>query len=325
MNYTTLGRTGVTVSEICLGCMSFGSGRAWTLDEAESTEIIDRAIDLGINFFDTANVYSQGESEEILGNALEGYDRDWCVVSTKVRHPMGDNPNSSGLSRKTIEQECRASLDRLGMETIDIYHVHGSDPESGVDVTMRALTDLVRRGQVRYLGASSMYTYEFAELNHTADRNNLEPFTIMQNHYNLAYREEERDMLPYCDANDIGVIPYSPLARGYLTRPHEAVTETERGADEAVDYDHTYHEGGGQEINRRLEELANEYGVSMAQLAFAWLCHKDVVDAPIIGVSSVEHLEDIVDALDVSISSSDMAYLEEPYEPSQITGHPPAY
>lgn len=322
MEYTSLGSTGLTISQIGLGTMGFGSGREWGLDEQESDKIIQRAIDLGINFFDTANIYSHGESEEILGNSLEGYDRDAFVISTKAHRQMDpDNPNSGGLSRKALQQELDHSLDRLGIDTADIFQLHTSDPSTDVEVTMRTLDSMVRDGKVRYTGASSMWTWEFAEAFHTADRLGLEPFNVMQNHYNLTYREEERDMLPFCNQHDIGVITYSPLARGYLTRPDDRVEATVRGADEAEDYDHTYHKGGGQTINERVEELAEDNGVSMAQIALAWQFHNEWVDAPILGVSSIEHLEAAVDALDISLSDSDLAYLEEPYEPSEIAGH----
>lgn len=328
MEYTTLGSTGMEVSKVCLGCMSFGSGqsghrsRDWTLNEKESRKIIDRAIDLGINFFDTANTYGRGDSEEILGRALKGYNRDWTVVSTKVHRQMDDdNPNSGGLSRKAIQQEFEHSLDRLGMETVDLYHVHSADPKTPMEVTMRTLDDLVSSGRVRYPAASSMWTYQFMTGLHVAERLGLERFSVMQNHYSLAYREEERDMLPLCNREGIGVIPYSPLARGYLTRPHDQWHETIRGTDEAESYDHTFHEGGGREINRRVESLAEENDVSMAQISLAWLLHKEWVDAPIVGVSSVEHLEDAVESIDVDLSSNDMEYLEEPYEPSQVSGH----
>jgi len=232
-----------------------------------------------------------------------------------------DNPNSSGLSRKTVQQELTRSLDRLGMDTVDIYHAHTLDPATDPETTMRGFNELIQRGTVRYLGASSVWAHEFAEVLHAADRLGLEPFSVMQNHYNLAYREEERDVLPLCDRRNIGVIPYSPLARGYLARADDRVEETVRGADEAVEYDHTYHEGGGREINERVQELADQRGVSMAQISLAWLLHQDWVDAPILGVSSIEHLEDAVEALDVDLSNSDLEYLEEPYEPSRIAGH----
>ena len=323
MEYTTLGDTGMEVSRICLGCMSFGSSdwREWVLDEEASHEIIDRAIDLGINFFDTANMYSQGESERVLGDALDGR-RDEMVVATKGYFQMDDDdPNSGGLSRKAIEQELDASLDRLGMDTVDLYQIHRWDDDTPIDVTMQALDDAVRRGKVRYLGASSMWAHQFADALHTADELGTDRFATMQDHYNLVYREEEREMLPLCEREGVGVIPWSPLARGYLTRPHEEIDATTRGETEEHMYDHPYREGGGKEINERVQELAAEKGVTMAQIALSWLLHKDWVDAPIVGTTSVEHLEDAVEALDIDLSASDLAYLEEPYEPVPVSGH----
>jgi len=324
MEYTTLGDTGMDVSRICLGCMSFGSSdwRDWVLDEQESTEIIDRAIDLGINFFDTANMYSVGESERVLGNALEGYDRDWTVVATKVFNPMDDqNPNAQGLSRKAIEQELENSLDRLGMDTIDLYQTHRWDYDAPIGETLRTLDDAVRRGKARYVGASSMWAHQFADALYTSDLRNRERFVTMQNHYNLVYREEEREMLPLCEKEGIGVIPWSPLARGYLTRPHEEIDATTRGASEEYLYEHPYREGGGPEINERVGELASEKDLTMAQIALSWLLHKEPVDAPIVGTTSVSHLEDAVEALDVSLSDSEITFLEEPYEPVRVSGH----
>ncbi|WP_435097475.1 aldo/keto reductase [Halarchaeum sp. P4] len=323
MEYTTLGNTGMSVSEICLGCMSFGSSdwRPWVLDEEESREIIERAIDLGINFFDTANVYSMGESERVLGNVLDEYDRDEQVVATKVFGEMGEDPNRQGLSRKAIEQELENSLDRLGMDTVDLYQIHRWDDETPIEETLETLDDAVRRGKTRYVGASSMWAHQFADALATSDHRNLERFVSMQNHYNLVYREEEREMLPLCEKEDVGVMPWSPLARGYLTRPHEDVDATERGESEERLYDHPYREGGGAEINERVQELAAERGVKMAQIALAWLLHKDWVDTPIVGTTSVEHLEDAVEATEISLSASDISYLEEPYEPVRVSGH----
>ncbi|MFB6171542.1 MAG: aldo/keto reductase [Haloarculaceae archaeon] len=328
MEYTTLGDTGMEVSRLCLGCMSFGSSdwRDWVLDGEESRPIIERAIDLGINFFDTANVYSTGESERVLGDVLADYDRDAQVVATKGYFQMDDDdPNSGGLSRKAIEQELAASLDRLGMETLDLYQTHRWDYDAPVEQTLRTLDDAVRRGQVRYLGTSSMWAHQFAEALHTSDRLGLERFATMQNHYNLVYREEEREMLPLCEKEGIGVIPWSPLARGYLTRPHEAFLDTVRGEymensrfAERID---TYRRSGGEAINERVEELADQEGVTMAQIALAWLLHQDAVDAPIVGTTSVEHLEDAVEALEIDLSDSDLEYLAEPYEPVAINGH----
>jgi len=323
MEYTTLGSTGMEVSRICLGCMSFGSSDwlEWVLDDEESKAIIDRAIDLGINFFDTANMYSNGESERILGDALEGY-REESVVATKGYFQMReDDPNSGGLSRKAIEQELTASRERLGMETIDLYQIHRWDDDTPIETTLRALDDAVRRGHVRYIGASSMWAHQFADALHTSDRLGLERFVTMQNHYNLVYREEEREMLPLCAKENVGVIPWSPLARGYLTRPHEEIDATTRGETEDHLYEHPYRDGGGPEINERVAEVAADKGATMAPIGLTWLLHKDWVDAPIDGTTSVEHLEQAVEALEIDLSASDMAYLEEPYEPVPVSGH----
>jgi aryl-alcohol dehydrogenase-like predicted oxidoreductase len=324
MEYTTLGSTGVEVSRICLGCMSFGSSdwREWVLEPDEGKELVDRALDLGINFFDTANMYSKGESERVLGEALEG-QRDEAVVATKCYFQMDeDDPNSGGLSRKAIEQELEHSLERLGMDTIDLYQIHRWDDDTPIEETLRALDDAVRRGQVRSIGASSMWAHQFATALHESDQRGLERFATMQNHYNLAYREEEREMLPLCEQEDVGVLPWSPLARGWLTRPHESFDATTRGQTDSYAREHPYAEGGGREINERVQELAAEHGVEMAQIALAWLFEKDVVDAPIVGTTSVEHLEAAVEALEsVDLSASDVAYLEEPYEPVRVSGH----
>lgn len=329
MEYTTLGSTGMTVSRICLGCMSFGSSdwREWVLDEEEAREIIERAIDLGINFFDTANVYSYGESERVLGNVLGEYERDEQVVATKVYNPASSepHPNEAGLSRKTIEQELEHSLERLGLETVDLYQTHRWDYETPIEETLRALDDAVRRNRVRYVGTSSQWAHQFADALHASERLGLDRFVSMQNHYNLVYREEEREMLPLCEREGIGVIPWSPLARGYLTRPYEEFLETTRGRymdstrlAERIDI---YRANGGDTINERVEELAAEKDVTMAQISLAWLLYQDAVDAPIVGTTSVEHLEDAVEALDIDLSDSDIEYLEEPYGPVEINGH----
>jgi aryl-alcohol dehydrogenase-like predicted oxidoreductase len=315
------------VSRICLGCMSFSEdGEGWGVDRETSVELVDRAVELGVNFFDTANMYSGGDSERILGDALADHDDDWPVVATKIHPTMGpsaaDHPNGAGLTRKAIEQELQHSLDRLGMDTVDLYQIHRWDSDTPIEETLRALDDAVRRGQVRYLGASSTWAHQFADALHTSDRLGLERFATMQNHYNLVYREEEREMLPLCDREGIGVIPWSPIARGYLARPHEELEATTRGEEEADshgEFREIYRSGGGREINERVEQLAEERGVSMAQIALAWQLHKDVT-APIVGVSSVEHLEEAVEALDIRLSDSDLAYLEEPYEPCRV--HP---
>ncbi|WP_254534741.1 aldo/keto reductase [Halomarina litorea] len=323
MEYTTLGDTGMEVSRICLGCMSFGTSdwRDWVLDEEAGMELVDRAIDLGINFFDTANMYSRGESERVLGEALDGR-REEQVVATKGFFRMDeDDPNSGGLSRKAIEHQLDASRERLGMDTIDLYQIHRWDYDTPIEVTMRALDDAVRREKVRYLGASSMWVHQFADALHTSDRLGLDRFVTMQNHYNLLYREEEREMLPYCEQEGVGVIPWSPLARGYLTRPHEEVEATTRGKSDSHAQRHPYFEGGGVEINERVEELAAEEDATMAQIGLAWVLSKEWVDAPIVGTTSIEHLEEAVEALDIDLSDSDVEYLEEPYEPVRVSGH----
>ena len=323
MEYTTLGSTGIEVSRICLGCMSFGDPdwREWVRGEEFGYELVERAIDLGINFFDTANMYSRGESERILGDALEGR-REESVVATKVFFQMDDDdPNSGGLSRKTVEQELDASLCRLGTDTVDLYQTHRWDYDTPIEATLRALDDAVRRGKARHVGASSMWAHQLAEALRTSERLGLERFETMQNHYNLVYREEERETLPLCQKEGLGVVPWSPMARGYLTRPHEEYISTKRAETDDYAQAHPYAEGGGREINERVEELADEKDVSMAQLSLSWLLHKEWVDAPIIGASKVEHLEDAVEALEVSLSDSDVEYLEDPYEPVPVSGH----
>ncbi|AGB39655.1 aldo/keto reductase [Natronococcus occultus] len=323
MEYTTLGSTGMDVSKICLGCMSFGSGQDWMLDEDESRELIERAIELGITFFDTANVYSAGESESILGDVLADYDREEFVVASKVRFPgASDHRNAAGLSRKTIEQELEASLDRLGLDTLDLYQIHRWDYDTPIETTMRALDDAVRRGQVRHLGASSMWAHQFLEARRVSEREGLAPFETMQNLYHLAYREEEREMYPVCEADDVGTMPWSPLGAGYLARPHEEFRTTTRADHEVENAGVPYHEFPASEaINERVRELADEYGVTMAQIALAWQFQNENVTAPIIGTSSDDHLEEAVEALELSLSSSDVDYLEEPYEPVPVYGH----
>jgi len=267
-------------------------------------------------------MYSRGESERVLGRALEGRVED-NVIATKVFFQMDDDdPNSGGLSRKTIEQELDASHERLGVDTVDLYQIHRWDDETPVEETMRALDDAVRREKVRYLGASSMWAHQFADALHTSDRLGLERFVSMQNHYNALYREEEREMLPLCEREGVGVIPWSPLARGYLARPHDQVEATTRGQTDSDARQHPYLDNGGREVNERVQQIAADEGLTMAQVALAWLLEQDAVDAPIVGVTSVEHLEEAVAAVDVSLSDSDLEYIEEPYEspsPSRAT------
>ena len=323
MEYTTLGDTGKEVSRICLGCMSFGTSRyEWGLSEAESREIIERAIDLGINFFDTANIYNYGESERILGDTLAGYDRSWPVVATKVFMEMDEeNPNSGGLSRRAIEYELERSLERLGMDTIDLYQIHRWDEDTAIEETLDALDDAVHRGDVHAIGASSMWAYQLQKALHASERHGLKRFATMQNHYSLAYREEEREMLPLCQEEGLGVIPWSPLAKGFLTRPHTELRATRRGRSDTILHRRPYDDGGGIEINERVQELASDHGVSMAQIALAWQLHKDWVDAPIVGVTEVEHVEEAAEAVELDLSRADVEYLEAPYEPLPVKGH----
>ena len=323
MEYTTLGNTGLEVSRLALGCMSFGTKdwREWVCDEEESLEIINRAIDLGINFFDNANLYSLGESERVLGRALEGR-RDEMVVASKCYYQMDKNdPNTHGLSRKAIEQELDASLERLGMNTLDIFMAHRWDYDTPIDVSLGAFDDAVRRGKARYLGASSMWAHQFADALHTSEKEGFERFEIMQNHYNLLYREEEREMYPLTERENIAVMTYSPLARGNLAMPFDAFENTTRGSSDPWAHDYPYRDGGGPEINARVQELAEEKGATMAQISLAWLLHKEHVDVPIIGCDCVEHLEQSVAALDITLSDGEMTYLEEPYEPLSVAGH----
>ena len=325
MEYTTLGSTGLEVSRICLGCMSFGTTgwKDWLLDKEESRRLIEGAIERGINFFDTANMYSHGDSERILGEVLSDYEREEMVGSTKVYFPPSEDPHrhATGLSRKTLEQELQNSLDRLGLNTIDLYQIHRWDDDTPIEETLRALNDAVRRGKVRYIGASSMWAHQFAEALSRSDRLGLERFQSMQNHYNLLYREEEREMMPLCRKKGVGSIPWSPLARGYLARPHDEIDATLRGKTDDFADRHPYLEGGGRVINERVQELAEEKGTSMAQVALAWLLPQDGVDAPVVGTTSLQHVDEAARAVDIDLSEAEQEYLEAPYEPVPVSGH----
>jgi len=325
MEYTTLGSTGLEVSRICLGCMSFGTTgwKDWLLDEEESRRLIEGAIERGINFFDTANMYSHGDSERILGEVLSDHNREEMVVATKVYFPPSEEPHrhATGLSRKTIEQELQNSLDRLGLDTIDLYQIHRWDYDTPIEETLRALDDAVRRGQVRYIGASSMWAHQFAEALSQSDRLGLERFQSMQNHYNLLYREEEREMMPLCRKKGVGSIPWSPLARGYLARPHEEIDATLRGKTDDFADRHPYFEGGGRAVNERVQEVAEEKGTTMAQVALAWLLHQDGVDAPVVGTTSLQHVDEAAQAVDIDLSEAEQEFLEAPYEPVPVSGH----
>ena len=324
MEYVKLGNTGMDVSKICLGCMSFGAAssgfQSWTLDEEESRNIIKRSLDLGINFFDTANCYSFGNSEEILGRALKDYaSRDEVVVATKVFIRMRKGPNGQGLSRKAIMQEVDNSLKRLGMDYIDLYIAHRWDYNTPIEETMSALHDVVRAGKVRYIGASSMFAWQFQKALYTAEKNGWTKFVSMQNHYNLIYREEEREMMPLCIDQNIASTPYSPLASGRLSRGVSA--DTKRSEEDIIQKNkYGSMEADDQVIIDRVTEIAKKRGVTRTQVALAWLLSKPPVSSPVIGATKVAHLEDSAGAVGITLSQEEMKYLEEPYVPHKMTG-----
>ena len=323
MDYTNLGKTGLKVSRICLGMMSYGTPewREWVLDEEASRPFVQRAVELGINFFDTADMYSQGVSEEVTGKLLKEFTRrDEVVIATKVYMPMGDAPNRYGLSRKHIFDGVEDSLRRLGTDYIDLYQIHRFDYETPVEETLEALHDVVKAGYVRYLGASSMFAYQFAKALYKAELKGLTRFVSMQNHYNLLYREEEREMLPLCLEEGVGVIPWSPLARGYLTRRPEERTATSRGESDDIAR-RLYEPEGSDAIINRVVDLSEEKGVSPAQIALAWLLHQPAVSAPVIGATKLKHLEDAVGAVGLALSEEELRSLEEPYTPRPVAGH----
>ncbi len=324
MEYVNLGRSGVKVSRICLGCMTYGSRkwREWVLDEQESRPLIRQAIEAGINFFDTADVYSVGASEEVLGRALKdfGPPRDRLVVATKVFGVMGDDPNQRGLSRKHILHAIDDSLGRLQMDYVDLYQIHRYDPATPMEETLEALHDVVRAGKALYVGASSMWVWQLANMLHLAGQRAWPRFVTMQNHYNLLYREEEREMIPFCQAEGIGLIPWSPLARGSLARPPQAGTIRSRTDDYASRlYGATAQPDG--KVVERVQEVAAAHGVPMARIALAWLLQKPGITAPIIGASKPQHLEDAVAALSVKLTSEEVKALEGPYVPHPVVGH----
>ena len=321
MDYTRLGATGLEVSRVCLGCMSFGvpdrGNHAWTLDEDASRPILQRALELGVTFLDTANVYSGGTSEEIVGRALRDLARrEEVVLATKVHGRMRPGPNGGGLSRKAIMAEIDASLRRLGTDYVDLYQIHRWDPDTPVEETMEALHDVVKAGKARYLGASSMWAWQFAKAQSTAERRGWTPFVSMQDHYNLLYREEEREVLPLCADQGVGVIPWSPLARGRLARAWDEGTE--RSATDS--FGQTLYVESDRTIVERVGEVAGELGVSRAQVALAWLLAKPVVTAPIVGATKLSHVEDAVAAVDVRLDEDVIARLEEPYAPHAVAG-----
>ncbi len=324
MQYVNLGQTGLKVSRLCLGTMTYGSPqwRDWVLPEADSRPFIDRALSLGINFFDTADMYSLGVSEEILGRALKDMaQRDRVVIATKVFNPMSDDPNDRGLSRKHIFDSIDASLRRLQTDYVDLYQIHRWDDQTPIAETLEALHDLVKIGKVRYIGASSMYAWQFAKALYLADLHGWTRFVSMQNHYNLVYREEEREMLPLCRAEGVGVIPWSPLARGFLAgnRSRQQAETTRAKTD---DFAHKlYYSDSDFDVVDRVVAIAQQRGVPPAQVALAWLLRQPGVTAPIIGASKMHHLEDAAAALEIQLSDKECAQLEEPYQPHPVLGH----
>ncbi|ACO33924.1 MULTISPECIES: aldo/keto reductase [Acidobacterium] len=326
MEYVNLGSTGLKVSRICLGTMTYGSKkwREWVLEEEASRPFIQHALERGINFFDTADMYSVGVSEEILGRALKDFssDRDRVVIATKVFNPMGDDPNQRGLSRKHIFHAIDESLRRLQTDYVDLYQIHRFDKFTPIEETMEALNDVVRAGKALYIGASSMYAWQFQRMLQVSDQMGLARFVTMQNHYNLVYREEEREMIPLCEAEGIGLIPWSPLARGFLMGNRSKKDHGETVRAKTDEYAHgLYYRDSDFTVVDRVTEIARKRGVSNAQIALAWMLSKPGVTAPIVGASKMHHLDDALAALDVHLEESEIKALEEPYEPHPILGH----
>ncbi|MFD1513349.1 aldo/keto reductase [Halomarina rubra] len=316
MAYTRLGSTGLEVSRLCLGCMNFGSGQPWMMnDEAASRDLLDAALDAGINFLDTANVYSQGESERIVGEAIADRDRSKLVVATKVFFEMGDGPNQSGLSRKHVLDQCRASLDRLGLDYVDLYQIHRFDDDVPLGETLRALDWLVEEGLVRYVGASTMPAWKFTRALYEADADNLERFVTMQPEYNAVDRHEEANVLPACEAEGVGVVPWSPLAGGFLSGKYERDSAPEEGRAATDEYTEARFTEENWAVLDEVRAIADEKGATPAQVSLAWLLHKPVVDAPIVGPRTKAHLEDNLGALDVSLTDDDLERIEAPITP----------
>ena len=324
MEYVRFGSTGMKVSKICLGCMTYGvpdrGTHPWTLDEEQSRPFIRKALELGINFFDTANSYSDGTSEEFVGRALRDFaQRDEVVIATKVFFPWGNRPNQGGLSRKAIMTAIDASLQRLGTEYVDLYQIHRWDYETPIEETLEALHDIVKAGKVRYIGASSMHAWQFAQALYTAERHGWTRFVSMQNYYNLLYREEEREMLPLCRDQQIAVIPWSPLARGRLTRDWQ-VSSRRMETDEVGKQLYAATEAADRQVVERVAAIAEQRGIPPAQVALAWQAQKPDVTAPIVGASKPHHLDDAVAALSVALSEQEIGQLEQPYQPHPVLG-----
>jgi aryl-alcohol dehydrogenase (NADP+) len=326
MEYINLGKTGLKVSRLALGCMTYGTPkwRPWILDEESGRPFIKLAIELGFNFFDTADMYSLGESERVLGRALKdfGPGRDRVVIATKVFFPLADGPNQKGLSRKHIMHAIDDSLQRLGTDYVDLYQIHRFDYETPIEETLEALHDVVKAGKARYIGASSMNTWHFVKMQYTADRLGFTRFVSMQNHYNIVYREEEREMIPYCRAEGVGIIPWSPLARGFVMgnrRKEDRGDTTRAKTDEFAQT--LYYQDSDFQIVDHITQIARQRGVSNAQIALAWLLAQPGVTSPIIGASKIEQLEDLVNALEVKLSADELAELSKPYQPHLVLGH----
>ena len=324
MLYTQLGNSGLEISRICLGCMTYGTPkwRPWVLDEVDSRPFYKKALDLGINFFDTADMYSMGVSEEVTGRALgEMAKMEEIVLATKVHFPMGDGPNMGGISRKHIVQACESSLRRLGVETIDLYQIHRFKSTVPIEETLGALDHLVHQGKVRYIGASSGYAWQMARALSTSEKNGWARFISMQNHYNLVYREEEREMIPLCIEEGVGIIPWSPLARGRLARTTPSPESGTTRADSDTYAVDLYDSPSDLKVIEAGRAVATELGVAPSEVALAWLLQKKGVSAPIIGATKIEHLESAVRALDVTLSDEHIRALEEPYQPHAVRGH----
>jgi aryl-alcohol dehydrogenase-like predicted oxidoreductase len=325
MQYVRLGATGLKVSRLCLGMMTYGTSqwRDWVLNEDESRPFVRAALDAGINFFDTADMYSLGVSEEVTGRALRDMaQRDHVVIATKVFNPMSDDVNDRGLSRKHIMHAIDNSLRRLGTDYVDLYQIHRWDYTTPIEETMEALHDVVKAGKARYIGASSMYAWQFAKAQHVAERNGWTRFVAMQNHYNLVYREEEREMIPLCLDQGVGLIPWSPLARGFLAGNRRRADHGETKRAKSDDFAHKmYYSDSDFAVVDRVVTLAEEHGVAPAQIALAWMLHKPGITAPIIGASKMRHFDDAIAALEISLSDEEMAMLEEPYQPHPVLGH----
>jgi aryl-alcohol dehydrogenase (NADP+) len=322
MDYVSLGRSGLKVSRICLGVMTYGdpAWRAWILSEEQGRPFIRRALERGINFFDTADMYSRGTSEEVLGRAIRDFARrDHVVIATKAFYPMSEDPNDRGLSRKHLMSSIDGSLRRLGTDYVDLYQIHRYDPETPIEETLCALDDIVRAGKARYIGASSMAAWQFARALYLADRHGWTRFVSMQDHYNLVYREEEREMLPLCRDEGIGVIPWSPLARGFLAGNRRAADKGDTARAKTDDFAHRlYYMDSDFRIVERVVSLAGRRGVQPAQIALAWLLRQPGVTAPIVGASKIEHLDQAIDALEISLTDEECGELEALYEPHTV-------